>query len=247
MNLALKKKMMSRRHDLCIAPSNFVHEAGMISGVFLESRHVMIRNCVPLEEFVEDGRQDWRKQHGIAPEQFVLLIGAHSLAYRIKGFDLFVSCMERFADKTKDMNLVVALFGTGEIPDSLRNAVRVIELGYLDEDGLRSAYSGADLFVIPSREDNFPNVIIEALACGLPYLGFDVGGVGDMVREDSGCGSVVKPFDLDLFFAAIVLLAEESCEERLERRIRCRDAVKRHCSPARIASYHKKEYHALLS
>jgi glycosyltransferase involved in cell wall biosynthesis len=245
-NLALKKKMMSRRHDLCIAPSRFVHHAGKVSGVFLESRHVMIRNAVPLEEFRESGREVWRQSHGIAPKQFVLLVGAHSLTYKIKGFDLFVSCMERHAEEAKRLNLVFAVFGAGEPPACLSTMGKVLSLGYLDELSLRAAYSGADLFVIPSREDNFPNVIIEALACGLPYIGFDVGGVGDMMREDEACGALAPPFDLEVLFATLASMVSESLPQRQQRRHACREAVTRHCAPAEIAARHVDEYRLLL-
>ena len=44
-------------------------------------------------------------------------------------------------------------------------------------------YSAADLFVIPSSQDNFPNTVIESLACGTPVVGFDTGGIRDMVRS----------------------------------------------------------------
>jgi glycosyltransferase involved in cell wall biosynthesis len=40
----------------------------------------------------------------------------------------------------------------------------------------------ADVFVIPSRQDNLPNTVLESLSCGTPVLGFDIGGIPDMVR-----------------------------------------------------------------
>jgi glycosyltransferase involved in cell wall biosynthesis len=46
------------------------------------------------------------------------------------------------------------------------------------------AYAAADAFVIPSREDNLPNVMIEALACGTPVIGFPIGGVQETIRHE---------------------------------------------------------------
>jgi glycosyltransferase involved in cell wall biosynthesis len=57
-------------------------------------------------------------------------------------------------------------------------------LGNINEDTLlRDYYSVADAFVMPSREDNLPNVIVEAMACGTPVLSFNVGGMAEIIRD----------------------------------------------------------------
>ena len=53
-------------------------------------------------------------------------------------------------------------------------------------------YSAADVYVITSKEDNLPNVVLESMACGTPVVGFDVGGIPDMVRP--GITGHLSPF-----------------------------------------------------
>lgn len=70
-------------------------------------------------------------------------------------------------------------------------------------------YSAADVFINPTREDNFPSVDLEALACGTPVAAFDTGGVGEAL--DDATGRAVRPGDTDALLNAALELAEEDC------------------------------------
>jgi glycosyltransferase involved in cell wall biosynthesis len=60
----------------------------------------------------------------------------------------------------------------------------VFELGKIQEERLMAmTYVAADLFVIPSLEDNLPNTMLESLCCGTPVLGFPTGGITDVVED----------------------------------------------------------------
>ena len=55
-------------------------------------------------------------------------------------------------------------------------------LGYVsDPKKIVQVYNAADVFVLPSLEDNLPNTIMEAMACGVPCVGFKVGGIPEMI------------------------------------------------------------------
>jgi glycosyltransferase involved in cell wall biosynthesis len=64
------------------------------------------------------------------------------------------------------------------------------------------ALSVADLFVLPTRTDNFPNVILEAMACGIPVVSFAVGGILDMVRSGQ-TGLLAPPENVNALRSAI--------------------------------------------
>ena len=81
-------------------------------------------------------------------------------------------------------------------------------------------YSAADVFVNPTREDNYPTVNMEALACGTPVITFNTGGSPEML--DDTCGIVVEREDIDGLVEAIQSVVEkktfslEACLKKAE-------------------------------
>src|SRR5690606_158589 len=69
-------------------------------------------------------------------------------------------------DLLAELNTIMPVYALGRIEDQAQ---------------LAQAYSAADMFAITSIMDNFPNVVLESLACGTPVAGFAVGGIPDMI------------------------------------------------------------------
>lgn len=111
-------------------------------------------------------------------EARVVLLLADSVAIRRKGY---WQVTEVFRDLREMDEVFVLSVGNGALP--MPDSVPSRHLGRIYDDHLLSMiYSAADLFLIPSLQDNLPNTVLESLACGTPVVGFDVGGIPDMVR-----------------------------------------------------------------
>ncbi|MBL8384239.1 MAG: glycosyltransferase [Burkholderiales bacterium] len=81
--------------------------------------------------------------------------------------------------------------------------------GYVtDDERMAAVYSAADIVVVPSAVDNLPNTVLEAMACGVPGVAFDVGGMRDAVRHRE-TGYLARADDVDDLAAGIASLIDD--------------------------------------
>lgn len=107
----------------------------------------------------------------------LLLVAAAALSNYRKGFDIFTEALALLGRPVE----VVAI---GSRPPEAGQLPAVHYTGYIgSEQALAAWFALADAVVIPSREDNLPNIMLEALCCGTPVLGFRVGGLIDHIHE----------------------------------------------------------------
>ena len=91
------------------------------------------------------------------------------------------------------MPLTGLIFGRGDIETPVPGLTDLLQLGYIaDAERQSLVYSAADIVVVPSLEDNLPNVGLKAMACGTPVVGFDIGGSPDFVRPGE-TGLLARP------------------------------------------------------
>ena len=118
--------------------------------------------------------------------------------------------------ETVDDTVVAILGGHAEdVAEQL--PLSTFPLGYVsDERRIVSIYNSADLFVLPSLEDNLPNTIMEAMACGVPCVGFKVGGIPEMIDHGRN-GYVATPRDADDLAEGMEWCLDPSRHEELSR------------------------------
>ncbi len=125
-----------------------------------------------------------RARMGIAPESKLLLFVAMKISEERKGFGHLRAALEHLrATRPSDRYEVLVLGNAdpaalAQLPYPIHAAGMVTDVAILAQ-----WYALADVFVIPSLEDNLPNTVMESLACGTPVVGFSTGGVPDMVQH----------------------------------------------------------------
>lgn len=176
----------------------------------------IIPSGVDTRDFSPRDSRGARSLLGIPRGARVILFVADSLDIRRKGFAVLQQALAGLADLP---HLFLASVGSGE--PSLEGRVPHLHLGRTDNDRLLSLiYSAADLFVISSLQDNAPNTVMEALACGTPVVGFVAGGIADLVQP--GVTGLLAPVgEVEALGGAIRELLEDAAR-RQEMAANCR-------------------------
>jgi glycosyltransferase involved in cell wall biosynthesis len=185
------------------------------------SKHVpvsVIPYGVDTEAFAPRDRLTARDVFGLPRDARVILFVSEGVGNRRKGMALLGQALDNLRDLP---NVVLISVGRGE-PIDLK--VPSIHLGFIDNDPLLSlVYSGADLLVVPSLQDNLPNTVLEAMACGTPVVGFDTGGVPDMVRP--GITGMLAPLEDAIALRTAIIEILRSPERRMVMAANCRRVV----------------------
>jgi glycosyltransferase involved in cell wall biosynthesis len=161
-------------------------------GVAGWARHLIpSANTVVIPNFVPPDAGPDHDDHPAAPVRRVVAMGRLTPQ---KGFDLLITAFARVAGARPDWTLTIA--GEGPEREALESLVADLDLqGRVTLPGVvdaREHLDGADLFVLSSRYEGFPNALMEAMAAGLAVIAFDCqSGPSEIVRD--GVDGVLVP------------------------------------------------------
>lgn len=191
----LKKKLYRHKNLTVVTPSRWLSREAQRSHVFSpKTRFEVIPYGLETEVYHPVNKPLARHELGIPDDELIISFGAEDLKNRRKGMDYLWQALEQIEAKRPVSAL---LFGAGEpehIPSRLKS---IYKMGYVEDvDQKAKIYSAADIFIMPSLEDNQPQTGLEAMACGTPVVAFDAGGVPEYVRSGL-TGLVAKVADAD--------------------------------------------------
>jgi glycosyltransferase involved in cell wall biosynthesis len=176
----IKRDALAQNRSLrIITPSKWLYQESKHSAITANYLHSHIPYGLDTNLFKRFPKNMGREVFNLHPDKKMILFVSENVANIRKGFDLLIAAMEKISNKNDF--IIVAV---GEVDDTAYSLPNLHTIGSIhDERLLPLLYSTADAFLIPSREDNFPNVVIEALACGTPVIGFPIGGITDAVID----------------------------------------------------------------
>lgn len=238
MILKLKKRILKKFGYplIAVAPSSWMQQKIRAGRVFKNRKVDLIPNPIDSTRFSPQIKKAVREKLGMLPDAKVLIAVADYTSNYRKGFDLLTKALKTLPD------VKVLLIGGTENSSGETENIRY--LGRIENDDLLAEYySAADATVIPSREDNLPNVMLESLACGTPVISFKVGGMPDHIHNFK-TGLLAEEMTSESLAATIRLFFEN--QKTFEREV-IRQYAKEHFDETLIAEKYKQVYKRCLA
>lgn len=239
--LKRKQKIYTDSRLSIVCPSEWMQRQARQSPALSGKEIHHIPNGIDLRRFCPATNKEKAKTLlGIASAQKVLLLFSEKIFEdeRKGGSDLIEVIKKLDVEKNDDV--VLLTIGAGKLKLPLRY-LKMKPLGYLSKEAqIIEALQASDLFVFPTRADNLPNTLIEALACGLPSVTYDVGGCGEIIVDGLN-GILIAAGDTTAFFNGIKDLLDRP-EKLKEMQKNARKYAEQHFNIALMA----EQYYALF-
>lgn len=222
----LKRNIYQRSNITLISPSRWL--ATLVSQSFMTHFPIqVIPNAIDTSIYTPQPSADWRRKMKIASDQHVLLFVAENINSPFKHFEFIPLVIEHIPSNLR-RHMTLLVMGARPPANAPHLNVNTRYLGpILSATQKAEVFSAASLLVYPTRADNFPVTIQEALACGCPIVAEDVGGVGELVRSGV-TGFLAPPNDAHAFADGISQLCTDP---------QIRSTMQANCRAIAVAEY----------
>ena len=243
------KSLFTEKRAVC-SPVNFVGCSVWITGAAKKSALLhnaavtAIPNPINVDVFKPVNKNAARKLFNLPVNKKLILFTAVKLSDIQKGMHYFIEACRRLATLETTQQTAIVLLG-GKMDAHLLSAIpfETCALGYLKTSAdIAAAYAACDVFVTPSLEENLPNTIMEAMACGTPCVGFNAGGIPEMI-DHKETGYVAAYKNVEDLAAGIAWCMENHAALSAEARLK----VMNNYTEERVAKQYIELYQHILN
>ena len=196
---ARKKQLYASGSIHFVACSKWLGAQARQSGLLTGQHVACIPNPIDTHIYNNMNAREARRRCRLPEDKHVILFVSQRVTMQRKGISFFAEALQQLVNEhpeRKDDTVVAILGGHADEVTPLL-PLPAFPLGYVsDERRIVEVYNAADVFVNPSLDENLPNTIMEAMACGVPCVGFRVGGIPEMIDHGQN-GYVAKYRDAD--------------------------------------------------
>jgi glycosyltransferase involved in cell wall biosynthesis len=180
-----------------VTPSEWLANCARSSSLLRHARIEVIPNGLDLQTYRPIPQLHARELMQFPTDKKLLLFSAmDATSDPRKGFKYLQLAIQALLQAGWGDRLELVVLGASSPAQPVDLGLKVHYLGNLSDDlALAAAYSAVDAMVITSLQDNLPNVVIEAMACGTPCIGFKLGGIPDMIDHGVN-GYLANPLDV---------------------------------------------------
>jgi glycosyltransferase involved in cell wall biosynthesis len=191
--------------------SHWLEQEAKASALLRGQKIVSIPNPIDTHIYRSGDKQTARKNLGLPEDKRLILFVSQRVTNKNKGMDYLIDACRQL----KDYELVILGGHAEEVVDQL--PLKAHPLGYVnDERRIVEIYQAVDVFVLPSLSENLPNTIMEAMACGVPCVGFKVGGIPEEIDHKRN-GYVAEYRDSDDLARGIRWILSEADYDQLSQ------------------------------
>ncbi|MBF2017511.1 MAG: glycosyltransferase family 4 protein [Rivularia sp. T60_A2020_040] len=216
-----KRKAASWQNlDLTIVtPSHWLAKVARKSYLLKDYPIKVIPNGIDIQKYKPIDKNLARKWLNLPLDKKLILSGAATNSYR-KGMHLLEKALQNLSSCGNTNQVELVFFGSLQ-PDEKKNGdFKCHYMGNLHDDiSLALVYAAADVFVAASIQDNLPNTVMEALACGTPCVAFNIGGMPDMIEHQVN-GYLAEDKDVESLAEGIAWILSNNSSEKICARAR---------------------------
>lgn len=198
-NVRCKKNIFSTKVINFVVPSHWMLQKAHESALLNHCNISVIPNCINTSLFAPMDKETAKAYWGLSGQKRYIVYGAmNALTDRNKGFDILqqVFRMYSFAE-----NIELLIFGAEQM-NNIDFGIPVTSLGVVPPHVMPYVYNAAEVTLVPSRCENLPGVAIESISCGIPVVGFNVGGIPDIIHHQCN-GYLANAYDVQDFAQGI--------------------------------------------
>ncbi|MBW4442987.1 MAG: glycosyltransferase family 4 protein [Plectolyngbya sp. WJT66-NPBG17] len=242
-----RKSKAWKSADLTIvALSQWLADCARSSSLFRDSRIEVIPNGLDTTRYRPINQAFAREALGLPQDKHLALFGAMAATSdRRKGFHLLQPALQSLAQSKWNDSLELVVFGADRPQHPPEFGMKVHYLGTFQDDlSLSLLYSAADVFILPSTQENLANTVMEAMACGTPCVTFEIGGMPDLI-EHQKTGYLAQPYWVDDLAQGIAWTIEDVDRHR-RLSARCREKVEQEFTQSRQAHRYRSLFEDVL-
>jgi len=217
-----KRNAWNELNMTIVTPSRWLAECARKSSLFKNNRIEVIPNGIDISIFKPLDKKLARESLGLNASSRLILFGAVDATSDInKGFHFIEPMLKDLVMMPDMQDVKLIIFGAANPANPIESDFDIHYIGRFNDDvALALIYSAADVMLVPSMQENLPNTVMESMSCGTPVVGFNIGGMSDLIDHNHN-GYLAKAYDVqDLANGLHWAIRDENLSKQLGARSR---------------------------